>query len=305
MGPDKGGAMNLTQLRAFVAVVDQRSFSGAARALGLSQPAITMQVQSLEADAGATLLDRRYRNVELTEAGTTLLPYARDVLARLEEARDRLDSLSGRVTGRLEIAASTTPGDYVIPALLGGFLAANPEVGVAVRVLDSGAVVEAVANGTAQFGMTGARLPNAERVAFEPIGEDRLVVVAPLGSPLAGRSSVRVADLAEEAFIMRRAGSGTRLVTENALAEGGLEPGDLRVVTEFSTSEAIVRAVEGGLGIGVVSTWAVGKALQLGTVAQVDVAGFPISRPFFTVLPAGKPTRAAEAFREYLREAIA
>lgn len=296
--------MNLTQLRAFVAVVEHHSFSGAARALGLSQPAVTMQVQSLEAEAGATLLDRRYRRIEPTEAGTALLPHARRVLAELEEARYELDHLGDRVTGRLEIAASTTPGDYVLPALLGAFLAAYPEVGVSLRVMDTARVVEAVASGEAHLGMTGAELDAGAKVGFERLGTDELLVVCAPDDELAHVEGAAAAVLADEPFVMRRSGSGTRIVTEEALRAEGVDPADLRVVAELGTSEAIVRAVEGGLGIGIVSRWVAEKALALGTVAEVDVRGFPVERPFFVVLPPAARTRAAEAFVEHLREAL-
>jgi DNA-binding transcriptional LysR family regulator len=260
-------------------------------------------MQSLEAEAGATLLDRRYRKIELTEAGKALLPFAQRILGELDAARNELEHLSEHVTGRLEIAASTTPGDYVIPALLGAFLAANPEVGVAVRVLDSVAVVEAVASGEAHLGMTGARVDAGPRVTFEQMGVDTLVLICPPDSELAEKEEVSAADLAEQAFIMRRPGSGTRMVTEEALRAAGIDPADIRVLTEFGTSEAIVRAVEGGLGLGIVSDWAADKAISLGTVRVVDAEGFPVERPFYTVVPT-QPTRAAEAFVEHLRASL-
>jgi DNA-binding transcriptional LysR family regulator len=293
--------VNLAQLRAFVAVVEHQSFSGAARALGLSQPAVTMQVQSLESETGATLLDRRYRRVAPTEAGAVLLPHAQRVLSEIGEARYELDRMSDRVTGRLDIAASTTPGDYVLPALLGGFLERNPEVGVSLRVMDTAAVVESVATGEAHVGMTGAEVESHGKAVFEPVGADELVVVCRPDDPLAHRESLLPSELVDEAFVMRREGSGTRIVTEDALRAEGIDPSDLRVVAELGTSEAIVRGVEGGLGIGIVSRWVAEKALALGTVSEVDVRGFPIERRFFLVTPKTPPTRAAEAFLEHVR----
>ena len=112
-------------------------------------------------------------------------------------------------------------------------------------------------------------------------------------------------DLIEEPFIMREPGSGTRQVTERVLRGEGIDPGDLLVVTELGTSEAIVRAVEGALGLGVVSRWVADKALRLKTVAEVPVAGFPVTRPFYAVLPRGSMTRAADAFLEHLRSSVA
>jgi DNA-binding transcriptional LysR family regulator len=296
--------VNLAQLRTFVAVVEHGSFSAAARALGLSQPAVTMQVQSLEAETGATLLDRRYRRVELTDTGRALLPHAEHVLADLEQARLDMERLSEHVTGRLNIAASTTPGDYVIPGLLGSFLAENPEVGITLRVYDTAEVIGLVADGEAHLGMVGAEVEGG-RVVFEEMGFDELVMVCPPASSLATRAKLVTSDLVEETFIMREPGSGTRMVTEDAFRAGGVDPADLRVLAEFGTSEAILRAVEGGMGLGVVSRWVAAKALELGTARELAAGGsFPIERHFFAVTARGALTRAAEAFLQHMRERL-
>ncbi len=295
--------MNVAQLRTFVTVVESGSFSEAARAMGISQPAVTMQIQSLEAAVGATLLDRRYRRVDLTEAGRVLLPHARQILEQLESAKDEIASLSGTVTGRITIAASTTPGVYVIPRLLGRFIADNPEVNVTLSVHDTAEVVAAVESGAAQVGVTGAEVRGAKAL-FEQLGQDELILIAPTDSPLASRRGVKLADLADERWVMREAGSGTRQVAERVLAEQGLDPAEVRVVVELGTGEAVVSAVEGGLGISVVSRLVAAKALELGTVALVDAEGMPARRPFFAVLPKGTPTRAALAFLEHLRAAL-
>jgi len=295
--------MNLTQLRTFVAVVENGSFSEAARALGVSQPAVTMQVQSLESDVGATLLDRRYRRVDLTEAGRSLMPHALRVLEQLEQARDEISALSGTVSGRLTIAASTTPGVYVIPRLLGAFLAENPEVGVTIAVHDTAAVVEAVESGRAQLGVTGATVRGA-RVSFDELGTDELVLIAPPASPLFDRTGLALSSLADETWVMRESGSGTRQVAEKVLSGQGLDPQELRVAVELGTGEAIVSAVEGGLGISVVSRFVATKALTLGTVRELTVSGLPVTRPFYAVTPKGTATRAAAAFHEYLSAAL-
>ena len=296
--------MNVSQLRTFVEVVDRGSFSAAARSMGLSQPAVTMQIQGLEAALGATLLERRYRRVDLTEAGRSLLPTARKVLAELEGARAAIDGLSDTVGGHLELAVSTTPGQYILPRLLGSFLQAYPEVSVSLRVYDSADVVTRVESGEAHLGMTGARLPHA-KADFEQMGTDDLLMVCPPASPLAGRKGLTLAQVAEHPFIVRETGSGTRLVFETALKEGGVDPADLQVVMELGTSEAIVNAVEGGMGVGVVSHWMADKALALGTVAKVAAPGFPVSRPFFAVVPRGVRSRAADALLAHLRAELA
>ncbi|HEY5468612.1 MAG TPA: LysR substrate-binding domain-containing protein, partial [Coriobacteriia bacterium] len=152
----------------------------------------------------------------------------------------------------------------------------------------------------AHLGMTGARLPHA-KVDFEQMGSDDLLMISAPGSSLAGVKTVTLQQLAEQPFIVRETGSGTRLVFEKALKDRGVEPADLQVVMELGTSEAIVNAVEGGMGLGVVSHWMADKALALGTVAKVDAPGLPISRPFYAVLPRGARSRAADALLAHLR----
>lgn len=296
--------MNITQLRSFVAVVDLGSFSAAARDTGLSQPAVTMQIQGLESDLGATLLERRYRKVELTEAGRALLPFARRVISELEKAREEIVRLSDTVGGHLELAVSTTPGQYILPRLLGSFLRAYPEVTVSLRVYDSADVVSRVESGEAHVGMTGARIAGA-KVEYEEMGTDLLVMICSIDSPLAGRAGVPLAEIAESPFIVRETGSGTRMVFEQALRDGGVDPSELHVVMELGTSEAIVNAVEGGMGVGVVSHWMADKALSLATVALVDAPGFPVARPFYAVSPRGTRPRAADALIEHLRRELA
>jgi DNA-binding transcriptional LysR family regulator len=295
--------MNVSQLRTFVEVVDRGSFSEAARAMGLSQPAVTMQIQGLEADLDTTLLERRYRRVDLTDAGRSLLPTARKVLAELEQARTAIERLSDTVGGHLELAVSTTPGQYILPRLLGSFLRAYPDVTVSLRVYDSADVVTHVESGAVHLGMTGARIPRA-KVDFEPMGVDQLLVICPTDSALAGRSHAMLAEIAEFPFIARESGSGTRMVVEQALREGGVDPSDLNIVMELGTSEAIVNAVEGGMGVGVVSHWMADKALTLGTVAQVVAPGFPVARPFYAVVPRGVRSRAADALLAHLRSEL-
>lgn len=292
--------MNISQLRAFVEVVERGSFSEAARAMGVSQPAVTMQIQGLESDLGVTLLERRYRRVDLTEAGRALLPTARTVMAELDEARTEIERLSDTVSGHLELAVSTTPGQYILPRLLGSFLRAYPDVTLSLRVYDTVEVISRVESGEAHLGMTGARVSQA-KVAYEEMGVDTLIVICPPDSAVAGRSHVQLAELAEQPFIMRESGSGTRMVFEAALRGGGIDPADLHVVMELGTSEAIVNAVEGGMGVGVVSHWMADKALTLGTVAQVLSPGFPVERPFYAVAPRGAKPRAAEALLAHLR----
>jgi DNA-binding transcriptional LysR family regulator len=293
-------SVNVSQLRTFVTVVEHSSFSEAARLLGVAQPAVTMQIQALEADVGATLLDRGYRKVEITEAGRLLLPYARRVLDEIGHAKDALDQLADAVTGRLTLAASTTPGQYLLPRILGAFLKEYPEVGVTLRVYDTADVIAHVEAGEADIGMTGAEVAGA-RVHYEQLGTDDLLLICPPDHRYAKGPGVSFANLTEEPFIVREGGSGTRMVAEDVIRRSGVDPAELRVVMELGTNEAIVSAVEGGMGLGVVSAQVAEKAIALGTVASITGAGFPVERPLFLVLPRRTLTRASEALADHLR----
>lgn len=289
-------------LRTFVTVVETGSFSSAARALSISQPAVTMQIQSLESELGVTLLERRFRRVELTEAGRVLLPVAERVIRELEAVREDIAALEGQVTGHLVIAASTTPGVYVIPRFLGGFLAENPRVEVTLLVADSSDVAAKVAEGEAGLGFTGAEV-KAAHVCFCQIGTDELVVIAPLSSRLAG-SHVSAQALADQPFVIREQGSGTRQAREAVFHKLGIDSERLRVALELGSGEAVVTAVEGGLGIAVVSRLVAARALELGSVLELDVDGFPAARPLYSVTPRGGASNAAQAFLDYLRKKL-
>lgn len=295
--------MNLSQLKTFVSVVDHGSFSEAARALGLSQPSVTMQIQALEADCGAMLLDRHHRRIALTEAGAALLPHVRVILAELDEARLSIDALSGTIAGSLTVAASTTPGQYILPRILGGFLAENPGVAITLRVYDSTDVASYVEAGDADLGMTGVEVTGA-RVSFEQLGTDELVLICPPGHPLSRTGVAAFADLLGEPFVVREAGSGTRAVAEDAIRRAGVDPGDLRVAMELGTNEAVVAAVEGGMGLAIVSAHVAGRALQSGAVSTIEGVGFPVERPLFLAVPRRTLTRAGEALADYLRRVL-
>jgi DNA-binding transcriptional LysR family regulator len=262
-----------------------------------------MQIKSLESDVGATLLERRYHRVELTPAGAALLPYARSVLDKIAQARESLDAVSNTLSGRLRIVASTTPGDYVIPKVLGSFLREYPQVRIEIRVTDTAQALELVECGDADLGVCGAR-PDSTKVAFDEIGCDDILLICPVGHPFASRA-VTPGDLAEADWVMREAGSGTGRVVRSFLAGLGVEPDELRVLVELGTGDSLVSAVEGGLGVAFVSQLAAAKALELGTVAQATFAEGPIRRPFYSLLPATNPSRAAVALLDHLRRVIA
>jgi len=292
--------MNIQQLKTFITVVDAGSFSAAARVLGVSQPAVTMQVQNLESDINQSLLDRRYRRIELTEAGRVLVPYAREMLSESEAARAEINALSGEVSGPLHIALSTTPGDYIVPRLLGEFLRECPDVTVRLTVANTNETVEHIEDRDADIGMVGA-LSKSSSVKFEQMGSDELVLITGPDTPLAKHvGGVALKELSSYPWVARSADSGTQQVVKALFAKKSVDYGALHFLVELGTGEAVVNAVEGGLGIAIVSRYVAAKALALRTIVEIECEELPLSRPFYLVTPKRTLTRAASAFVDFL-----
>jgi len=291
--------VNIANLTAFVTVVDTGSFSHAAKELGLSQPAVTTQVRSLEDEIGEVLLNRQHRKIELTEAGELLLPYARTILDQIQQAQSSLQEQASEVGGCLTIAASSIPGCYIAPRIMGAFVRQYPEVEVNLDISDSTRATEAVEAGSAHLALTGARIKGAQ-VDYEIFGEDRMIIVASPQNPLAGRERIELMDLSDERWIMRPGQSGTRQMITQSLREAGLESSILDSALTLGADEAIINAVEGDLGIAIMSRLVAEKALELGTIAQLDVVDYPLTRPLYVATPHRKPTRASGAFLDFI-----
>lgn len=291
--------VNLNQLRAFVSVVEKKSFSTSARALGLSQPAITLQIQALEAQFGASLIDRRYKNVSLTDAGRLFYPVATSILSKVDDVSSQIERLSETVSGTLVIGGSTTPGQYLLPRIVGLFRREYPEVTVRLEIGDTEAILEKLESGALNAAIIGA--PTKDRkIETSECAEDELILIVPPGHRLEGKEGSPLSELELEELIFREHGSGTRRVIEEYLAGKDMSVDDLHVTMELGTSEAVVNAVEQGLGVSIVSRWAAEKGLRLGTIHEVKLNGLPIRRKFYLAVAKRPQTRATEAFLDYL-----
>jgi len=295
--------MNITNVRAFVTVVDAGSFSRAACKLSVSQPAVTTQVRTLEEELGETLLDRQYRNIELTEAGELFLPYARMILQQIQLAQDVLQEQVGAIGGHLNIAASTLPGSYLVPRLMGAFAHLYPHVALDLTISDSTHATEAVHAGNAHLALVGARIRDLH-VDFEEIATDRLTVIAAPTHRLAGQDQVTFDDLKDERWIMHLDQGGAHQAVRQALRDGGHKNYHFNSILTLGFDEAIISAVEGDLGVAILSRIVAQKALETGSVVELDMSHYALERPLYLVTPHRKPTRAARAFRTFLREQI-
>ncbi len=296
--------MDTRQLAAFCAVVERKSFSQAAERLGVTQPAVSLQVRALEKRLGAQLLDRSGRRVEPTEAGLRLYRGAQRLLALEEQLVEEVAGEGdGELTGDLSLGASTGPAAIVVPLLLCEFQLANPGVRIALSVHDTHSVVELVATRELELGIVGAARRHRS-VRFEPFFEDEVILVCPPGHPFVGRT-VTIDELRAEQLILMQEGAGVRQVVDDELRGLGLRLRDLDVRLELGLQESVRSAVQAGYGITFISRSAVETELAAGTLASARVEGIDATREISLVRSAGRtPTRAAEAFVSFARERL-
>ncbi len=294
--------MDTRQLAAFCAVVERKSFSQAAERLGVTQPAVSLQIRSLEQRLGRQLLDRSGRRVEPTEAGLRLYASAQRLLALEDQLlEDVVGDEEGELTGTLELGASTGPGGAVVPVLLCQFQELNPEVRVRLAVSDTQTVVAQVAERELELGVVGAARRH-RGVVFEPFFRDEVVLACPAGHRFAGKT-VTLDDLRTERVLVMQEGAGVRQVIEDELRDAGVRLRDLGVRVELGLQESVRSAVAAGHGVTFISRSALDADLAAGTIAIARVQGLDPVREIFLARSAGRSeTRAARAFVDYARK---
>jgi DNA-binding transcriptional LysR family regulator len=294
--------MDTRQLAAFCAVVEKHSFSQAAERLGVTQPAVSLQIQALEKRLGQQLLDRSGRRVEPTEAGLRLYEGAQRLLALEEQLLDDVAGTGeGELRGTLAIGASTGPGGAVVPLLLAEFQQRHADLSVSLSVFDTQTVVDLVAKRELELGIVGAA-SRQRSVIHEPLFRDEVVLACPPNHPFAGRA-IALDDLRGESLIVMQDGAGVRQVIEEELRKAGLRLRDLDVRLTLGLQESVKSAVQAGYGVTFISRSAIEAELAAGTLASTRVEGLDPSRQLYLVRSAGRtPSRAAEAFLAFVRE---
>jgi len=248
--------MDTRQLAAFCAVVERKSFSQAAERLGVTQPAVSLQVRSLEKRLGRQLLDRSGRRVEPTEAGLALYRGAQRMLQLEEQLVEELEAeAGGELSGALAVGASTGPGSTVVPVLLCEFQRANAGVAVSLSISDTQTVVDRVAERELELGVVGAARRH-RGVVFEPFFRDEVVLAVPPGHRFAGRT-VELGELREETLIVMQEGAGVRQVIEDELRAAGMRLRDLEPRLELGLQESVKAAVTAGYGVTFISRAAI------------------------------------------------
>jgi DNA-binding transcriptional LysR family regulator len=294
--------MDTRQLQAFCAVVEKKSFSQAAEQLGVTQPAVSLQVRSLEQRLGQTLLDRSGRRVEPTEAGRRLYRSAQRMLALEEQLYEEVAS-DGRLGGTLSIGASTGPGAHLVPLLLCEFQQEHAEVRVALSIWDTQTVIDHVLDRGLELGVVGA-LRRQRSLEFEPLVRDEIVLAVPPSHHAAG-GSLTVDDLKQESLIVMQEGAGVRQVVEEELRRAGLRLRGMDPSLELGLQESVKSAVAAGYGVAFISRTAIEGELAAGTLGAARVEGIEPARQIYVVRGRGRAlTRAAEAFLAFAKERL-
>lgn len=291
--------MTLHQLRIFRAVAHHLNFTRAAQELHLSQPSASMQIQQLEEELGVPLFEKVGKRVNLSEAGKVLESYVHRVMALLEEAQEAIGEIKGLQRGHLHVGASTTPGVYLLPRIMGEFKARYPGIEVFLEIANTRRVEEKILRNEIDLGFVGGELEAKGEVKAEPYLMDELILVAAPAHPLAGRGEVRPEELSREGFILREPGSATRELALKALERLNVE---VRTAMELGNPEAVKRTVAAGLGVSFVSRFSVLSEIAEGKLVVVPVRGLSFKRQLFILSHRDKrPLPLVEAFLKCAR----
>lgn len=273
----------LPYLGTFSEAAESSSFTVAAKALGVTQAAVSQRIDSLEKALGKSLFQRQGGHVLLTEVGQTLYEYAQRILDLHEETRRAITGHATKVGGQLLLAASSIPGEHLLPSLLSVFGQKHPHIQVRVAISDSVAVMEQVERGKVSVGLVG-RKTDSPNLDFRYLTSDRMVLVVPPGHSLSGRKRVSMRQLARHPLVLREVGSGLRHCFERSLERLGLSLKDLHVALELGSNEAIKEAVLRGVGVAVLSMYAVQKELKAGQLHALQMSDVDFDREMFIVL---------------------
>lgn len=266
------------RLQVFHTVAKFLSFTKAAEALHMTQPAVTFQVRQLEEHFNTRLFDRTHNRISLTDAGKRVFEYSDSIFQLYNEMENSVREITGDVSGVLIVGASTTIAEYMLPALLGDFKAKYPDVNIRLRVSNTDGIVSMVENNVIDLGVVEASVNN-KNLVVELCRIDPLAAVVPPNHPLAQEKKIPLSRLLEYPYICREEGSGTREVILEYLVEAGINSSELNVIMELGSPEALKGAVEAGIGVTILSRATLNKELKLGTLVAIDLDP-PLERPF-------------------------
>lgn len=275
--------ITLQQMEILIALVETGSFTKAAGRFFLSQPSLTKQIQNLETAVGTRLVNRGSAGISLTPEGQILYDYAKRILRLREDAKDRIDRIKEQEAGHIYISASTIPATYILPRLLSRLIQTHPDIQIHMQMHDSEETLQIVLADQAEMGFVGKE-PIHKKLIAERLWKDHLALVVPVNHPLAERGSVSVEELTGIPFVVREKGSATREIVEQCLQKHlDVSLSHFNVICEMGSSEAVKEAILAGLGVSILSVFAVNRELSQGLLKSVNVNGCNIERHFYLI----------------------
>jgi len=280
--------IDFRHLETFCRVASLKSFSKAAEDLFLTQPMVSGHILSLEQSLSLRLFDRTSREVRLTKAGEVFLKYASKILSSRGDLLNALSEFSQGIRGELFLGASTIPGEYILPGLVGDFKKEHPHFILSLKIADTKEIIQDVLQDDVEFGMIGAKLDHPS-LHFEKYEEDEIIVVASSGHPLARKKRVDMEELLREPWIIREEGSGTQMAVEKALRKKGKSLKQFNVVVKMGSTSSVKEGVRAKLGLAFISARATEEELNGGLLSRVVVEGIDaISRQIYIVFHRGR-----------------
>lgn len=294
--------MNINLLRTYIRVVETQNLSRTADEFNISQPAVTKQIQALEDYYGVLLLERSGRRLRTTEAGEVLYHCAREIIKIMDKTEKTMQEAADSHRGNITLGASTIPGQYILPALIKEFKDKYPHISISLDIADSEKIFSRVTERELDIGIVGAWL-NSRKVDGFKLMEDQLLAIIPVNHPLARLKQISVQNLLTEKWIFREKGSGTRRAIEDLLAAKGIHKEDLHIYIEAGSTEAVLASVESGMGISIVSRWAVEGLHNRRGIRALPIQDRIKERSFYVIYPKQKTRRkSVNQMLDFLRE---
>lgn len=283
MSIDRFKNITIQQMEAIIALVEEGSFSRAAKRMLLTQPALTKNIKNAEDCLGARLANRSSAGISLTPEGKILFDYARRMVRLRDEAKGKILALSKEAGGNVYLSASTIPATYILPRALSDFNKTNADIHIYIKTADSEEAMNMVLDNEVEMGFIGKK-PLNKKLSAETLWKDRLVLIASRDHHWCKKKSVTLTELIKEPFVIREKGSATRELFESCLKKSkSISHAQFNICGELGSSEAIKEAVIAGWGVSIISIHAVSRELSQGLLCEIPIQGLTMERHFYLI----------------------
>jgi DNA-binding transcriptional LysR family regulator len=305
MGTDYLKNITIQQMEAIISLVEERSFSRAAKKMLLTQPALTKNIKNIEAYLGVRVVNRSNAGISLTPEGKIIYAYAQRMVKLRTDAGEKILKLNENTGGNIYISASTIPATYILPGVLSKFRNRYPDIMVYIRTADSEDSLNMVLDDEVELGCIGKKPLNKKLIA-EPLWKDRLILAVPKNHRWRKKKFITLPEITDDPFILREKGSGTRESLESYLKESKtISLSHLHICCELGSSEAVKEAIIAGLGVSVISIHAVKRELSQGLLFDLPIQGSRMERNFYLVYKRQTDLRPAhKIFIDFLKRQV-